>query len=125
MEQDSAPRRVLVVDDHQDSRTMLRMILNSSGHDVMEAADGLAGVNVAIEHRPDLAIIDIGLPELDGYEVAQRLRANELTKDMVLVALTGYSHDEDRQRALAAGFDLHLTKPIGLTELQEVLLQVA
>ena len=117
----TASRRVLVIDDHEDNRSMLRLILSEAGHEVTEAADGLAGYEEAMKTRPDLAIVDIGLPGIDGYEVARRLRANEATKGIALIALTGYGQNEDRQRALAAGFDLHLTKPITVKDLEDAL----
>ncbi|HKO87779.1 MAG TPA: ATP-binding protein [Burkholderiales bacterium] len=122
--QHTASRRVLVIDDHEDSRSMLGLILRTAGHEVVEAADGLAGYEEAMKTRPDLAIVDIGLPGIDGYEVARRLRANAATKGIALIALTGYGQNEDRQRAQAAGFDIHLTKPISADELEAALRQL-
>ncbi len=103
--------RILVVDDHEDARNTLRMMLELLGHPVIEAADGTEALRVAREHNPAVAIVDIGLPGIDGYEVARRMRAEPATRDMVLVALTGYGQEEDRRRALDAGFDDHLVKP--------------
>jgi signal transduction histidine kinase/CheY-like chemotaxis protein len=104
--------RVLLVDDHDDARGMLRVMLELLGYHVIEAGDGLKGVEAAAAQRPDIAVVDIGLPGIDGYEVARRLRADESTRGMGLIALTGYGQDDDRRRALAAGFDEHLVKPV-------------
>jgi PAS domain S-box-containing protein len=113
-------RRVLVVEDNEDSRDMLRQVLEHAGHEVHDAGDGPQGVDAALRLEPDVALIDVGLPEIDGYEVARRIRA-QVGPDMVLVALTGYGLAEDRDRALAAGFDLHLVKPIDFERLFDVL----
>ena len=115
--------RVLVVDDHEDSRTMLRMLLEQTGHEAMEAVDGIDGMQIALSHRPDVAIIDIGLPGIDGYEVARRLRALPKGAQTIMIALTGYGQDEDRQRALQAGFDIHLVKPVEPERLSQALYQ--
>jgi len=110
------PRRLLVVEDNFDARQTLRTLLETLGHEVHEAADGEAGVAAALERRPDLVFVDIGLPRLDGYEVARRLRAAHLRSR--LVALTGYGRDDDVQRARDAGFDEHLLKPATLEQLR-------
>jgi CheY-like chemotaxis protein/anti-sigma regulatory factor (Ser/Thr protein kinase) len=107
-----ARRRILVIEDNADAREMLRMLLTLAGHEVHEAADGPAGLVVARTVGPDVALIDVGLPALDGYEVARRLRAAEEGKAMRLIAITGYGQADDRQRARQAGFDAHLTKPV-------------
>lgn len=103
-------RNVLVVEDNADNRDTLVMLLESFGHDVVAAEDGPSGVRAAEEIRPEVAIVDIGLPGFDGYEVCRRLRVL-LGEEVTLVALTGYGQAEDRERARAAGFDVHLTKP--------------
>jgi PAS domain S-box-containing protein len=113
-------RRVLVIEDNDDSRDMLRQVLEHAGHEVHDAGDGPQGVDAALRLQPDVALIDVGLPELDGYEVAKRIRA-QARRDMLLVALTGYGLAEDRERALQAGFDLHLVKPIDFDQLFDVL----
>ena len=115
------PRRVLVVEDNADAREVLRMALTLDGHEVHEAADGPGGLEAALRLRPDVVLVDVGLPGLDGYEVAQQIRANERGSRMLLVALTGYGQAEDRRRALAAGFDVHLVKPVAPERLAEVL----
>jgi signal transduction histidine kinase/ActR/RegA family two-component response regulator len=107
-----ARARVLLVDDHDDARGMLRVMLELLGYHVIEAEDGLKGVAAASSQRPDVAVVDIGLPGIDGYEVARRLRADEGTRGMGLIALTGYGQEDDRRRALEAGFDEHLVKPV-------------
>jgi two-component system, sensor histidine kinase len=104
------PRRVLVVEDQPDGRETLRILLESQGHDVEEAGDGVAGVEKALSWRPDAAVVDIGLPLLNGWEVARQLRA-ALRETILLVALTGYNRPEDRARSEQAGFDVHLSKP--------------
>jgi CheY-like chemotaxis protein/anti-sigma regulatory factor (Ser/Thr protein kinase) len=116
-----APRAVLVVDDNADAREMLRTMLVLAGHTVYEAEDGPCAVDTARSKRPEVAFVDIGLPGFDGYEVARRIRAEEGGAKLVLVALTGYGQLEDRERALAAGFDRHLTKPVAAETLTEIL----
>ena len=106
----AAPRRVLVVEDNPDSREMLRAVLNVWGCQVEVAADGAQGVRKALDWHPEVAVVDIGLPLLDGYEVARRLRA-ALHGRIRLIALTGYGTPEDRAQALASGFDVHLNSP--------------
>ncbi|MDF3010326.1 MAG: two-component hybrid sensor and regulator [Burkholderiales bacterium] len=115
------PRRVLVVDDNQDAAHALRLLLQTDGHDVMVAADGAAGLALAREHRPDVVLLDIGLPTLNGYEIATRIRADPALKSTVLVAVTGYGQMHDRARASASGFDHHLVKPVEFRALQELL----
>jgi CheY-like chemotaxis protein len=101
---------VLVVEDNPDGREMLRALLAAWGHQVEAAADGAEGVRKAVAWRPEVAVVDIGLPKVDGYEVARRLRA-ALHGRVRLIALSGYGTPEDRAEALASGFDVHLTKP--------------
>ena len=115
------PRRVLVVDDNPDAAHALRLLLQTDGHEVMVAADGAAGLALAREHRPDVVLLDIGLPTLSGYEIATRIRADPALKGTVLVAVTGYGQMHDRARASASGFDHHLVKPVEFRALQELL----
>lgn len=110
------PRRVLLVEDQPDGREMLRLILEMVGNQVEVAADGLEGLNKALAFRPEVGILDIGLPHLDGYQLARKIR-EALGEDVFLIALTGYGSAEDRRRALDAGFNIHLTKPADPTEL--------
>src|SRR5262245_45576933 len=115
------PRRVLIVEDNADAREMLASALSSAGHEVREADTGTAALDAAATFRPDVGLIDIGLPGVDGYEVARRLRATDEGKRMLLVALTGYGQPDDRRRARAAGFDAQLTQPVLPEQLAEVL----
>ncbi len=114
------PQHVLVIEDNQDTRELLRMLISSFGHRVDVASDGLEGLKLALALQPDVLIVDLGLPKLDGYGVARRARA-ELGKPVVMIALTGYGQPEDRRRALEAGFDVHFIKPIEPTRLQRLL----
>jgi len=110
------PRRVLIIDDNRDGRESLRRLVLTRGFEVEVAEDGLHGLRKAIDWEPDVAIVDIGLPGLDGYEVARRVR-QALGGRVVLVALTGYCGPEVRKLALDAGFDEQLTKATDLDEL--------
>jgi CheY-like chemotaxis protein len=110
-------RRVLVVEDNRDSREMVRVLLEVWGHQVEVARDGVEGVRKALDWLPEVAVVDIGLPLLDGYEVARRVRA-ALRGQVRLIALTGYGSPEDRAQALASGFDAHLVKPADPEELR-------
>jgi PAS domain S-box-containing protein len=118
---DPGRRRLLLVEDNPDIGETLRDLLELLGHRVELAGDGLRGVQIALATQPDAALVDIGLPGIDGYEVARRLRATEKGKEMVLVALTGYGRPEDRDRALESGFDAHLVKPVDPDELNRLL----
>ncbi len=114
-------RRILIVEDNDDAREMLRVQLTQDGHEVHEAADGPTAVEMAAAHVPDVALIDIGLPGLDGYEVARRIRAGTGGKSIFLVAMTGYGQLDDRRRAFEAGFDAHATKPVLVERLAELI----
>jgi CheY-like chemotaxis protein len=104
--------RVLVVEDNDDARQALVQLLRDGGHEVREVGDGLQALDAAAAFEPEIALIDVGLPGLDGYEVARRLRARAGPRRALLVAVTGYGLPEDRDRAQAAGFDVHLVKPV-------------
>jgi two-component system, sensor histidine kinase len=114
------PRLILLVEDNPDAREAMRALLELDGHTVEVAAEGAEGIDLARAKRPDVALIDIGLPGLDGYEVARRVRALGPNRP-VLIALTGYSQPEDRQRAEEAGFDAHLVKPVDPAALTRLL----
>lgn len=105
-------RHVLVVEDHEDAREAVRCLLEVCGHQVEVASDGTSALSTALALRPDVVLMDIGIPGIDGFEVARQLRATEAGKSMLLIALTGYGQPQDRQRALECGFDRHLVKPI-------------
>jgi CheY-like chemotaxis protein len=111
---------VLLIEDSEDNREMLRMLLELDGFRVDVAADGEQGVKQAVALRPHVALVDLGLPALDGYEVARQVRA-ALGPSIRLVALTGYGQPEDRARTAAAGFDAHVTKPVDHDALKAVL----
>nr|WP_267876932.1 ATP-binding protein [Massilia rhizosphaerae] len=108
---------VLLIEDNDDGREMMATMLTSFGYPVLQAGDGLEGVRVACTEKPDVALVDIGLPGIDGYEVARRLRQEAATHGIRLIALTGYGLAEDQRRVLEAGFDLHLVKPVDLSAL--------
>jgi len=114
--------RILVIEDHPDTRELLRAMLELDGHRVEVAEDGPPGVVIARALRPDVVLIDIGLPSLDGYEVGRQLR-RDLGKSVTLIALTGYSQPTDRRRSTEAGFDAHLVKPASPEEIRDVLAQ--
>ena len=117
------PGRILVVEDNADAREALRAVLEAEGHRVAAAVDGVAAIELAATFQPEIAFIDLGLPGLDGYEVARRLRASA-AKTVWLVALTGYGQPEDRRRTQEAGFDSHLVKPVMPEQLFELIARV-
>lgn len=114
-------RRVLVVDDNIDSADSLAMLLRLSGYDVRLAYDGPTAIVSARDFAPEIVLLDIGLPSMNGYEVARHLRTQPATEEILLVAVSGYGQDEDRQQALQAGFNHHLTKPIDYLALEKIL----
>jgi CheY-like chemotaxis protein len=114
-------RRILVVDDERISAASLGKLLRIKGHEIRTAHDGLEAVEVADEFRPDVVLLDIGLPKMNGYEVAQRIRHQPWGQAMVLIALTGWGQETDRQRSKEAGFDHHLVKPVNLSALLPLL----
>jgi two-component system, sensor histidine kinase len=110
-------RRILLIEDNQDAREMMEIMLSAYGHTIFQAENGPDGLARAVLHQPELILIDIGLPGMDGYQVAKALRNNAETRHIHLIALTGYGLEEDRLRSLEAGFDLHLVKPIHAEDL--------
>jgi len=106
---------ILVADDSEDAAESLAMLLEFEGHTVEVAHDGTAALAAAERLRPQVVVLDIGMPGLSGYEVATRLRATDWGQGVLIVAATGWGHDDDRRRALEAGFDRHLTKPMDAT----------
>ncbi|MCO4877530.1 ATP-binding protein [Paraburkholderia caribensis] len=117
----AAPSRILLVDDNADALDALHLVLELEGHDVIVARSGRDALKVAAQTLPEVGIIDIGMPEMDGFEVARAIRSNKALAHMFLIALTGYSSESDKSRALAAGFDYHLTKPVSMERLADVL----
>lgn len=116
--------RVLVVDDNEDGRESLGLFLRLRGHDVRVAADGIEAVEAALEFRPDMILLDLGLPRLDGYEAARRIREQNPDPPLI-VALTGWGQDEYRQKSKEVGIDHHLVKPLDFRRLEQILLQRA
>jgi CheY-like chemotaxis protein/anti-sigma regulatory factor (Ser/Thr protein kinase) len=116
----ATPRRVLVIDDNNDAANALRLLLENEGHEVKVAHDGVSGLALAREYRPEYLLLDIGLPRLSGYDIAARVRGDPVLKGTTIVAITGYGQLHDRARTAAVGFDHHLTKPVEFTALQEV-----
>jgi len=114
-------RRVLVVDDNRDAAQSLAMLLREMGHETRTSSDGLEAVQAAATFQPDVMLLDIGLPNLDGYEVARRIRRQPWGKRILLAALTGWGQDEDKSGSKTAGFDRHLTKPVEPFALRELL----
>jgi signal transduction histidine kinase len=117
-------RRILVADDNADALESLATVLRLRGHEVYSAPNGAIALETAVRHMPEVALLDIGMPLLDGYEVARRIRAQEWGKAVTLVALTGWGQESDRRRSQEAGFDTHLVKPLDLDALTTLLAQL-
>ena len=115
------PRRVLIVDDNEDAANSLAMILELGGHETASVYTAVDALQRAAAFRPDVVLLDIGLPGMDGYEVAQKMRELPGLRDIRLVAVTGYGRSDDRRRARDAGFDDHLTKPVEFALLERAL----
>ncbi len=105
-------RRILVVEDNEDNLLLITVLLQKSGFAILEARDGAAGVELAVKEKPDLILMDIALPVLDGYEATKRIKANKETKDIPVIALTSYAMVGDREKALNFGCDGYIEKPI-------------
>jgi CheY-like chemotaxis protein len=116
-----APRRVLIVDDNEDGATTLALLLESAGHRTFTAHDGHAALDLLDRHRPEIVLLDIGLPLVNGYEVCRQIRSRSWAKTVTLVAVTGWGQDGDRQKSREAGFDHHLLKPLEFAELQRLI----
>lgn len=116
----SVPRRIVIVEDNSDVRDLLRLRLRRLGHHVEAAGDGHEGLRVLLTEKPDLALVDLGLPGIDGFAVAREVR-QQLGDGIVLVAVSGFGQPEDKRRALAAGFDEHITKPADIQDIEGVL----
>jgi PAS domain S-box-containing protein len=120
-QEDTDGMRFLVVDDNRDAADSLAEILRLMGCSVKTAYDGESGVERAVDYAPQAALVDLGMPGMNGFEVARRLRASPAGKHMVIAAVTGFGAEDDKQRTLSAGFDVHLTKPVDFTTLQSFL----
>jgi CheY-like chemotaxis protein len=118
----STRRRVLIVDDSEDARESLRLLLELGGHEVETAEDGSTGLAKLHTFRPDVALIDLALPGIDGYALARAARQSLGSERIRLIALTGYGDVEDREKAMAAGFDVHVTKPVDPEHLENLLM---
>ena len=114
-------RRILIVDDDVDAVEAIGELLRDYGHEVATAHDGPQALDSARLHRPEIVLLDIGMPEMNGYEVAKRIRVELGLGDALLIALTGYGEDHHRRLAREAGFDLHVTKPVDASRLEELL----
>jgi CheY-like chemotaxis protein len=114
-------RRILVVDDHEDSVMMMAALLRHKGHEVATARNGTAALEIATTFCPEIILLDIGLPEIDGYEISRRFRRIPATAGTFIIALSGYGTKEDRDRSRDAGFDYHLTKPVAPEALDDLL----
>jgi CheY-like chemotaxis protein len=112
---------VLIVDDNRDAADSLALLLQFSGYDVHTAHDGLSALKAMDDYRPAVVLLDIGMPGMNGYEVARRVRERPELRDILLVALTGWGQEEDRRRSAEAGFDRHLVKPVDPEVLQGLL----
>ena len=110
-------KKILVVDDNQDSRELVVKVLKNKGYEMVEAVDGEEAVERAVTHRPDLILLDISIPKLNGYEVARILKGKEEFKDIPIVALTAHAMKGDRAKALEAGCEGYISKPINVREL--------
>jgi CheY-like chemotaxis protein len=115
-----ACHRVLLVDDSPDSSEPLSLLLQTRGHETRIATDGEGALVAADEFRPACVLLDLGLPRMDGYEVARQLRARPYGSELILIALTGWAGKEVRSRAADAGFDYHLVKPVNWEELEKI-----
>jgi PAS domain S-box-containing protein len=120
-DESQAERRVLIVDDNFDSADSLSMLLEITGNKTFVAHDGLAAIEAAEQHRPDVMLLDIGLPKLDGHEVCRRIREQPWGKDIIMIALTGWGQEDDRRKSEEAGFNGHLVKPVDYDKLLELL----
>ena len=123
-ETSSVPRRILLADDNADALESLATVLRLRGHEVFSAPNGAIALETAARHLPEVALLDIGMPLIDGYEVARRIRAQEWGKGVTLVAVTGWGQESDRVRSQEAGFDTHLVKPLDLDKLTALLAQL-
>ncbi len=112
----------MIVEDNNDVRSLLRLKLRRLGHSVKDAADGIEGLQVLLTEKPDLALVDLGLPGIDGFSVARQVR-EKLGGEVVLVAVSGFGQPEDKRRALEAGFDDHITKPADVQDIENILLK--
>jgi CheY-like chemotaxis protein len=117
-------RRILVADDNPDVVESFQIMLRILGHDVQTAQDGLEAIEKAEKFRPDVIVLDVGMPMLDGYETATRIRQQPWSREVVLIAVTGWGNEKDKLKSAAAGFNIHLVKPVDATTILEALDQL-
>jgi two-component system cell cycle response regulator DivK len=113
------PRKILIVEDNEDSRELVVKVLKNKGYQTIEAADGEEALEKAAAEKPDLVLLDISIPKIDGYEVARRLKSNEELKDIPIVALTAHAMKGDREKVILAGFEGYISKPVNVRELPD------
>lgn len=113
-------QRVLLVDDNDESRELLQHILIAQGYEIQSARNGITALEIAASFRPEIVVLDIGLPDMDGYELARKVREIEGLERIRLIALTGHGTDHDRERSIEAGIDEHLVKPITVASLKRL-----
>jgi CheY-like chemotaxis protein len=121
--QEASSLRILIIEDNKDLATVICALLELMGHNAVSANTGSAGLAIAIEDKPDVIFCDIGLPDMNGYEVAKQIKSEEHLKDVFLVALTGYAGNIDKELAIDAGFNRHISKPVSFSTLTSVLEQ--
>ena len=121
VETEAEPRRIVIVDDNRDSADSLATLLQITGNQTYLAHDGIEAIEVIEKHRPEVVLLDIGLPKLNGHEVCRRVRKQPWGKDIVMIALTGWGQDEDRRKSEEAGFNGHLVKPVDYDKLLKLL----
>ncbi|GAB5098825.1 response regulator [Caballeronia sp. LP006] len=117
----ASSRRILIVDDSEDAALAMSMLLEALGHEVRTEHDGPRALQSIDDFKPDVVLLDIGLPGMNGFDVAREMRKRPVTRDALLLALTGYGSDADRQNSIDAGFDHHLTKPVSIDALEALL----
>jgi CheY-like chemotaxis protein len=120
-QQSISQRRIVIVDDNKDSADSLAMLLEITGNETFRAHDGIEAIQMIEKHRPEVVLLDIGLPGMDGHEVCRRVRQQPWGKDIVMIALTGWGQEDDRRKSEEAGFDSHLVKPVDYDKLLELL----
>jgi len=113
------PRKILIVEDNQDSRELVVKVLKNKGYQTIEAADGEEALEKVAAEKPDLILLDISIPKIDGYEVAKRLKSQEEFRDIPIVALTAHAMKGDREKVIVAGFEGYISKPINVRELPD------
>lgn len=118
-EKKSLPKKILVVDDNRDSRELVVKVLKNKGYQMVEASDGEEAIEKAMAERPNLILLDLSIPKIDGYEVCRRLKSQDAFKDIPVVALTAHAMRGDREKTLEVGFEGYISKPINIRELPE------